>query len=156
MPYTVFLSHSGRDRQWVQWIEGNARTVGIQVWLYEHDPRPGVLIADKVKEQIRMCDALVVLLTENSRSSPYVQQEIGFAEACGKPIIPLIQPGIPSEALAMLEGREGVEFDFTNPQRALAVLLPYLQRLKSVKEAQQRAALLGLGTLVLLAFLSRK
>ena len=156
MAYAVFLSHNSRDGEWIKWIGGNAQSAGISVWLYEHDPRPGVLIADKVKEKIRACDALVVLLTENSRSSAYVQQEIGFAEACGKLIIPLVQPGIEPGALAMLEGREWVEFDFKNPERALAVLLDYLQRLKAAKETRQRAALVGFGTLLLVAFMLRE
>ncbi len=64
-----------------------------------------LLIAEKIKQEIMACDALVVRLTENGRSSSYVQQEIGFAEACGKPIIPLIQPGVAAEALAMLQGQ---------------------------------------------------
>jgi hypothetical protein len=56
---------------------------------------------------------------------------------------------------AVLTGQEWVEFDFRNPRRALAVLLQYRHRLKTVKEAQQRAALLALSTLVLFAFRSR-
>src|SRR5438046_868245 len=102
MLYSVFLSHSSKDRVWVQWIGANASTVGVDVYLYEHDPQPGVLVAEKVKQQIRSCDVVVVLLTENSLSSAYVQQEIGFAEACGKQIIPLLQPGVSGAALAML------------------------------------------------------
>ncbi|MEE9233833.1 MAG: toll/interleukin-1 receptor domain-containing protein [Candidatus Acidoferrales bacterium] len=150
MAYRIFLSHSGTDKEWVKWIASNANNIGIHVYLYEHDPQPGTLIADKIKQAIQNSDALVVLLTRNSQFSPYVQQEIGFAEANRKRIIPLVQPGIQNQGLAMLEGREYIPFDFYNPQNALSTLLGYLQQLKKAKENEQ-AALMGLGALILLA-----
>jgi hypothetical protein len=152
MGYKIFLSHSKADVQWVKWISQHAQAVGIAVYLYEHDPQPGRLIADKVKLAIQDSNALVVLLTANSQFSAYVQQEIGFAEASKKLIIPLVQPGIQTASLAMLEGRESVPFDFRNPQQALLKLLPYLQRLKQVKENQQ-VVLLGIGAIIALAWL---
>lgn len=153
MAYTVFLSHSGKDRAWVEWIAAHAQSVGVEVYLYEHDVRPGFPIAAKVQESITAADALVVLLTENSRASAYVQQEIGFAEARSKPILALVQPGIPRDALAMLEGREYVEFDFHEPETGLQRLLQHLQKRKALKD-QQRAAMFVVGGLVLAAILA--
>jgi hypothetical protein len=152
MGYRIFLSHSSRDSVWVNWIKENARRIAVEVYCYEHDPQPGKVVADKLKAAIGDCDALVVLLTANSRFSAYVQQEIGFAERAGKLIIPLVQPGVGPESLAMLEGREYIPFDYQNPQAALLKLLPYLQRLKQVKENQQ-VVLLGLGAIIALAWL---
>jgi len=152
MRYRIFLSHSSADGAWVNWIAENARKIGVEVYCYEHDPQPGKLIAEKLKVAINERDALVVLLTANSRFSAYVQQEIGFAERAGKLIIPLVQPGVGPESLAMLEGREHIPFDYQNPQQALLKLLPYLQRLKQVKENQQ-VVLLALGAIIALAWL---
>ena len=152
MPYTIFLSHSSRDSSWVNWITENASKIGVVVYCYEHDPQPGKIVAEKVKASIVGCDALVVLLTVNRRFSAYVQQEIGFAERAGKLIIPLVQPGVGHESLAMLEGREYIPFDYQNPQQALLKLLPYLQKLKQVKENQQ-VFLLGVGAIIALAWL---
>lgn len=150
MAYRIFLSHSSGDREWVKWIASNADNIGIEVYLYEHDPQPGTLIADKIKQAIQNSDALIVLLTLNSQFSPYVQQEIGFAEANRKRIIPLVQPGIKNQSLAMLEGREHIRFDLYDPQNALSTLLRHLQQLKKAKENEQ-AALVGLGALILFA-----
>ncbi|ATZ61637.2 MAG: toll/interleukin-1 receptor domain-containing protein [Methanosarcinales archaeon Met12] len=152
MVYKIFLSHSSVDRDWVEWITVNAKNIGIDVYLYEHDHQPGTLIADKLKRAIRDSDTLVVLLTHNSQFSSYVQQEIGFAEASGKRIIPLVQPGIQEQSLAMLEGREYIPFDFYNPEKALSTLLRYLQQLKKVKENEQ-AVLMGIVGLIFLAWL---
>lgn len=151
MGYSVFFSHSGTDKQWARWIAQSANGVGIKVYLYEHDPQPGVPIATKIKLAIQSSDALVVLLTSRGRSSAYVQQEIGYSEASGKLIIPLVWPGLQKDSLAMLEGREYVSFNPTNPQEALKTLLAYLQELKAKKEAKQ--ALLALGALILTAVL---
>lgn len=154
MAYSVFLSHSSTDSKWVRWIKDNAQNAGIAVYLYEHDPQPGNLIAHKVRTAIQQCDALVVLLTASGQSSAYVQQEVGAAKMANKLIIPLVQPGINAN-LAMLQGIEYIPFDFAHPQEALKTLLPHLQKLKQTKENQQ-AILLGLASLILLGLLSSK
>jgi hypothetical protein len=153
MAYTVFLSHSSTDAAWVKWIANEAGNIGIKVYIYEHDPQPGHRIAEKIKLRIQQCDALVVLLTANSQFSPYVQQEIGFAEASRKLVIPLVQPKVDRKALAMLEGKEVIHFDFNNPKQGLAALLQYLLRLKEKKEGVQAVlALVGLFVAALTLF----
>lgn len=155
MAYNVFLSHSERDQQWVQWIADNARSIDINVYMYEHDIQPGTSIALKVQSAIENCQALVVLLTPHSEYSPYVQQEIGFAQAKNKPIIPLVQPGVSPRCMAMLQGVEYISFNPGNPELALSHLLNYLGKLKDARETDQ-AILMGLGTLFFLALLSKK
>lgn len=153
MSYNVFLSHNEADKQWVQWIFENAQSIGINVYMYEHDSQPGMQIAQKVQAAIDNVQALVVLLTPNSQYSPYVQQEIGFAKAKGKLVIPIVQPGVSQRCLAMLEGSEYITFDPTRPEGALSHLLEYLQKLKEARERDQ-AILMGLGTLFVLALIS--
>lgn len=155
MPYRVFLSHSGSDAAWVKYIAQHAQTIGVQAYLYEHDPQPGRSVADKVKRSIEASDALVVLLTGNSRASTYVQQEIGYAEAKGKLIVPLVQVGVAATGMAMLEGREYIQFDFHNPGPGLQTLMNYLATLKGAKE-EQRATLAAFGMLILVGWLASK
>ncbi|MBZ5552715.1 MAG: toll/interleukin-1 receptor domain-containing protein [Acidobacteriia bacterium] len=152
MAYTIFLSHSSSDKEWVKWIAANAQQVGIEVYLYEHDPQPGRLVADKLQAAIHVCDSLVVLITGNSQFSPYVQQEIGSAKALNKPVIPLVQPGIGQSSLAMLQGEEYIPFDFASPEHAMSALLDYLQRAKQSKEKGQ-GALLVIGAIIVGALL---
>jgi hypothetical protein len=147
MAYNIFLSHSSLDASWVKWIKANAQQVGIEVYLYEHDPQPGRLVADKVQDAIKACDTLVVLLTGNSQFSPYVQQEVGAATALNKRVIPLVQPGVSQSSLAMLQGVEYIPFDFRNPQPALSTLLGHLQGAKQGKERGE-AILLLIGAIV--------
>src|SRR5713226_6750499 len=102
LAYRVFLSHSSRDKRWVEWIQENAKGIGVDVYLAEHDVQAGRQLSEK--EAIGQCNALLVLLTDNSQSSTYVHQEIGTAVGLGKLIIPLVQPGV--ECGAMLQGKE--------------------------------------------------
>jgi hypothetical protein len=101
--YQVFISHSSKDRQTVELIASRVSTLGIATYLYEHDPQPGTLLADKIKKAIRRTDAVVVLLTRKGAASPYVQQEVGVALAADKLVIPLVEKGIPKKALALLD-----------------------------------------------------
>lgn len=155
MAYKIFLSHSTADKKWVSWIAESAEAIGIDVYMYEHDIQPGTTIADKVQTAIGDSQALVVLLTPNSQYSPYVQQEIGFARAKEKPVIPLVQTGVANSSLAMLDGREYIIFNTANPQEALSHLLEYLSKLKKVRERDQ-AILVGLGALFFVGILASK
>jgi hypothetical protein len=96
-----------------------------------------------------------VLLTPNSQFSPYVQQEIGFAKARNKLVIPIVQNETSHSGLAMLEGIEYIQFDPNDPQGALTSLRSYLERLKKGKDNAQ-AILMGIGTILFLAFISEK
>jgi len=154
MVYEVFLSHSGADGDWANWIYHHAKTVGISVYLFEHDAQPGVLLSDKIQQAIERSKALVVLLTLNSQFSTYVQQEIGFAEGKGKPIIPLVQSGTSEKSLAMLQGRDYIHFDLHNPDEALLRLLDYLQRLKEEADKDTLKGLMALGAIVFVAILA--
>ena len=157
MTYKVFLSHSSTDKAWIEWIAANTRAIGVDVYLYEHDPQPGTYIASKIQQAIQGSDALLVLLTQNSQFSPYVQQEIGFAQASKKLIIPLVQSGIQPQSLAMLQGREYIPFDpYNNPQETVSKLLTYLDGLHSAKKKSNDQAILILGLLLLILFGGKK
>lgn len=115
-----------------------------------------MLIADKIKQAIKQSDAFVVLLTDNSQYSPYVQQEIGFAEAHQKPIIPLVQPGIKEKCLAMLMGREYIPLNFDNPVESLKSLHTSLKKLKKIKESEDFQKALAILILIIILYLASK
>jgi hypothetical protein len=45
MSYKVVLSHSAQDAEWAKWIHRETGLAGIEVYLFEHDPRPGTYVA---------------------------------------------------------------------------------------------------------------
>jgi hypothetical protein len=135
MTFKIFLSHSSSDKDLVNMIADNAKMIGIDVYLYEHDFHPEMPVANKLKDAIKKSDAMVVLLTKNSESSPYVQQEIGVAEGYEKLIIPLVETDVNQQNLAMLTGKEYISLDVNNLQESLPKLSTYLKQLKEGKEA---------------------
>jgi len=153
--YSVFLSHSGEDLQVAQWLALHSLSIGVGVYLFEHDAQPGAIVSDKIKREIERADALIALLTPHSQISAYVQQEIGYAEALKKLIVPIVFPGYEKSNLAMLDGREYVAFDDQAPQSALQSLLSFLSDRKQAKEEVQ-AALVAFGGLLLLALLGNQ
>jgi len=152
--YQIFLSHSASDADWVLWLADEIRKIEIFPYVFEQDPQPGRYLSEKVQEAITASDSVVVFLTWNSHLAPYVQQEIGFAEGLKKLIIPLVQPGLDQRMFAMLQGREYIPFDFTNPSMAVETLLNYLHDLRT--QAESRAALFGFSALLLLALSSKR
>ena len=161
MAYRVFISHSSRDRDWVESIRGVASAAGVDTYLYEHDLQPGRVLADKLEEAIRDSDALLVLLTRHGIASQTVQQEVGYARGRGKLIIPLVEEGVSPAALGLLAGVEYIPFDPANPESALVTLSAVLRK-KTVaiqaaardQEAMQTAALIAVTALVALLLLS--
>lgn len=127
-PYRVFLSHSSRDGAWVELIREHTHGADVDVYLHEYDLQPGRLVAEKLQDAILDCDALIVLLTRKSAKSPYVHQEVGYALAAGKRVVPLVEKGVPKNTLAMLDGREYLEFDPSEPLAAIQQLSVILRK----------------------------
>lgn len=116
----VFLSHASADREHVELVRGQIEALGIGVYLAEHDHRPGTPLADKVRGAVQRADLVVVLVTSTSVNSSYVQQEIGFALAHNKPVIPIVDFRIAREIdLGMLAGVEYVFLDVAHPAEAM-------------------------------------
>jgi hypothetical protein len=115
-------------------LQTHVAGVGIEIYLAEHDVRPGKELSSKVQQQIEACNAVIVLLTASGADSAYVQQEIGYALKSGNPVIPLVEHGLPVQKLAMLNGKEYIELDPDKPDAALRKASEYLQRLKGRKD----------------------
>lgn len=107
----VFISHSTSDGDPVGYVCDLIEAQGLRAYLAEHDPQPGRLLSEKVRANIASADAVIVLLTETSIDSRFVQQEIGAASMAGKLIVPLVHPGLVGQGLAMLNGMEYLVFD---------------------------------------------
>ena len=100
----------------------------IDCWVAEDHPEPGVALSAKVLAALAESVAMIVLLTESAHSSPYVHQEIGVAVAARMPVIALVDTGLSSSALAMLEGIEYISLDPDDLASSSANLIAGLRR----------------------------
>jgi len=159
MVYKIFISHSGKDSELAEEIYSRvSRNNGIVSYCYEHDPKPGRDINEKVKKAIRESDAVVVLLTPNSLSSPYVQQEIGYAIGIRRQIIPVVLPSISKQNLAMLKNIEYI--DFGTPEKGIRELSNHLTQQQQLKKEREDmffgAAIMGIFAFLAWDVLTKK
>lgn len=156
MLYTVFISHSMRqeDLGVVYETARQARSRGINCYIAGRAWQFGESLPAKIEKAIKRCDCFIAFWTQGGAYSPYVNQEIGFARACGKPRILVVEKGVHLKGFDV--DKEYVELDRQNPVKAISILNSYLSRLKSKKEQQQKSALFVLGTIGLLLLLPGK
>lgn len=131
----VFISHSTEDTDIVKTLSSTLQNFGVVCYVAEMNPLPGVDLSQKVKYAIQSSDCLLAILTEGGSRSPWVNQEIAFASAFNKPIIPLVEKGVKIEGI--LEGKEFILFDRNNHFDALIKTSSYLSNLKAQKEQRE-------------------
>jgi hypothetical protein len=151
----IFLSHSQQDRELCEWLRASAAQAGIDLYLAEHDVRAGEHLANTIRAAIKASDAVVVLVSTSSINSSYVNQEVGLAIEAEKVIIPLVQPGLDSSRLAMLQGVKYISFDVDDPHVGKDELLAELHHLISRQQVslgipRETVVLAGLALAVLL------
>jgi hypothetical protein len=151
--YNVFVSHSmtQEDLGIIYEAARDAACRGINCYIAERDVQLGQSLSAKIDNAIRQCDCLVVFLTYGGAGSTYVNQEIGLARGCGKLRIQVVEKGVQVKGFDI--DKEHVVLDRENPAAAISTLNEHLLRLKSEKEARQKAALFVVGALALLALL---
>jgi hypothetical protein len=76
----VFLSHSAKDKKFIERVASDLRRCNIEPWLYNYEIRGGkpwlkVIFSDGLPA----CDCILIYLTENSIDSKMVQKEIDAA-----------------------------------------------------------------------------
>jgi hypothetical protein len=143
----LFISHSSKDREWVELVSKRIEAGGFSAYLAEYDlSGVGGELTPKIQTAIEGSAAVVVVLTENAAGSPIVRDEIGFALGRGKPVIPLVTPGVAQSAaaLGMLNGREYIPFDIKDAHEGLIKLTDWVNSFamaiqKQVHESQLAA-----------------
>lgn len=123
MSGTVFISHSTKELAAVQFVSRLVSAQGL------HDPHPGRHLPDKIRSNIFLQMAVIVLLTHSGIDSRYVHQEIGVAQAARKLIVPLVHPDLVDEDLAMLNGSEFLVFDPESAANATPDLVDQLRKI---------------------------
>lgn len=154
MSYNIFFSHGTADSAIAKSFKDKIEEMNIGTYLYEYDLQPGRYVASKLQTAIDSRDVLLVLLTKQSQYSPYLHQEIGYAEAKGKLIIPLVEPGIDRHVLAMLEGREYIPFEYDNTERVAANVQALLYRKKMDKDNKEMLILGGVAILLIVVLIA--
>jgi len=77
--YSCFISYSSKDQEFAEKLHADLRSKNVRCWFAPEDLKIGDRLRPSFDEAIRVHDKLMVLLSENSVSSPWVEKEVETA-----------------------------------------------------------------------------
>lgn len=77
--YSCFISYSSKDEEFTKDLHSKLRDANITVWFAPEDLKIGDKIRDRINEQIRIYDKLLIVLSKNSVNSSWVKYEVETA-----------------------------------------------------------------------------
>jgi tetratricopeptide (TPR) repeat protein len=92
---SVFISHSSKDNEFVDWLAAELEKYSIKFWLDEHRLRPGDSLYGVIGPALMQADYFLIVLSKNSVDSVWVERELNVAlgretEEKKKIIIPVL------------------------------------------------------------------
>jgi len=118
----VFLSYAREDEATAHLLAYILGQHNIEC-LIDRALKAGTKFDAALQEMIRVADAVLVLLTESSISSTWVNQEVGFAVACNKVIWPLAMAESMQPKGMLATTQSYSLFDWTDPARTIQNLI---------------------------------
>ena len=77
--YSCFISYSNKNRSFVERLYADLQSVGVRCWLAPEDLKIGKSSRLKIDESIRLYDKLLLVLSEDSIQSSWVETEVESA-----------------------------------------------------------------------------
>jgi hypothetical protein len=77
--YSCFISYSSKDDDFAQRLHADLQQKGVRCWFAPEDLKIGEKFRTRIDESIRIYDKLMVILSENSIRSPWVEDEVEAA-----------------------------------------------------------------------------
>lgn len=148
----IFISYSVAD---LPTVENFAKQFPsfIEPLYWDHDQEPGSAAWPTIHGWVDSSSCLVAIITDHVVSrGEAVNQEIGYAKAKGKTIIPLVAPTVDKSRLGCLQDITYIEFDPDNPGAALVKLVG---RLATINRSELIGAITVLGGLAALYFFGK-
>ena len=75
MSKKIFISHSSKDKVFVRKLASDLKNIGHNVWLDEWEIKIGECIISKIEDGIKSSDYVIIVLSENSVKSGWVERE---------------------------------------------------------------------------------
>jgi len=77
--YSCFISYSNKDDDFAQRLHADLQQQGVRCWFAPEDLKIGDKFRMRIDESIRLYDKLMVILSENSIRSSWVEEEVEAA-----------------------------------------------------------------------------
>jgi hypothetical protein len=88
----IFISYSHKDSHYANILTETLERFGLHVWKDDRIEY-GTQWPRVIQDHLDRCSALIVVMSENSYKSEWVQSELNRAKRKGKPIFPLLLDG---------------------------------------------------------------
>jgi hypothetical protein len=75
----VFISYSSKDEDFARRLRLDLKRKGVRCWFAPEDLKIGARIRPAIDEAIQKHDKLLLVLSEHSIDSPWVEQEVETA-----------------------------------------------------------------------------
>ena len=79
--YDCFISYASVDHRFAEKLHSDLQGKGVRCWFSPHDLKIGAPVRATIEEQIRIKDKLLVIFSENSIDSDWVEHEVDTALA---------------------------------------------------------------------------
>ncbi len=99
----VFISYSHEQLDYATRLANYLKSRGFNCWFDKTDIEPGEIWEQEIRDGVRDCAALIVLVTQESQSSKWVNNEVSYARQAGKKIFPLLLSGAEWVALSDIQ-----------------------------------------------------
>jgi len=77
--YSCFISYSSKDDDFARRLHADLQQNGVRCWFAPEDLKIGDKFRTRIDESIRIYDKLMVILTEHSIGSTWVEEEVEAA-----------------------------------------------------------------------------
>jgi len=77
--YSCFLSYSNKDQDFVDRLYADLQSKGVRCWYAPHELKPGDYYRHEIGKSIRVYDKLVLVLSQHSAESEWVEDEVNIA-----------------------------------------------------------------------------
>jgi uncharacterized protein YjbI with pentapeptide repeats len=77
--YSCFISYSSKDEEFAKRLYADLQNEGVRCWFAPEDLKIGEKFRVRIDESIRLYDKLLLVLSENSVSSQWVEKEVETA-----------------------------------------------------------------------------
>jgi uncharacterized protein YjbI with pentapeptide repeats len=77
--YSCFISYSTKDQEFADRLYADLQNKGVRCWFAPHDLKIGDKFQEVIEERIRLYEKLLIILSENSVNSDWVEREVQAA-----------------------------------------------------------------------------
>jgi hypothetical protein len=124
----IFLSYSRSDTAFAARVRGELIAGGHRVWMDTSDIVGGDDWVSRISAEIQRSKLVLAIITPEAVASPWVRRELGFAQASGKPLLPLVHKTAQLPAWYELQFGETQRLELTENELESGTLLKSVGR----------------------------